>query len=72
MEMKPQSDNSSLRSRIQSFVELPRFGQFILALILLNAILLGMETSPALMAQYGSTLLLLIKYCWAFLSWNYC
>ncbi len=61
MEMKPQSDSSSLRTRIQAFVELPRFGQFILALILLNAVLLGMETSAALMAQYGSTLLLLDK-----------
>ncbi|WP_031569559.1 ion transporter [Rheinheimera texasensis] len=61
MEMKPPSDVSSLRSRVQTFVELPRFGQFILALILLNAVLLGMETSQALMAQYGSTLLLLDK-----------
>jgi voltage-gated sodium channel len=61
MEMKPQADASPLRLRIKSFVELPRFGQFILALILLNAVLLGMETSTALMAQYGSTLLLLDK-----------
>ncbi len=61
MEMKPPSDASSLRSRVQTFVELPRFGQFILVLILLNAVLLGMETSTALMAQYGSTLLLLDK-----------
>lgn len=61
MEMKPQSDSSSLRTRIQAFVELPRFGQFILVLILLNAVLLGMETSATLMAQYGSILLLLDK-----------
>jgi voltage-gated sodium channel len=61
MEINTQSDSSSLRTRIQAFVELPRFGQFILALILLNAVLLGMETSAALMAQYGSTLLLLDK-----------
>lgn len=61
MEMKPPSDVNSLRSRIRTFVELPRFGQFILILILLNAVLLGMETSQALMAQYGSTLLLLDK-----------
>lgn len=61
MEMKPSSDVRSLRSRIQTFVELPRFGQCILVLILLNAVLLGMETSAALMAQYGSTLLLLDK-----------
>ena len=61
MEMQPPSDVSSLRSRVQTFVELPRFGQFILVLILFNAVLLGMETSTALMAQYGSTLLLLDK-----------
>lgn len=61
MEMKPQSDASSLRCRIQFFVELPRFGQFILSLILLNAVLLGMETSATLMAQYGNTLLMLDK-----------
>ncbi len=61
MELKPQSDSSPLRLRIKSFVELPRFGQFILILILLNAVLLGMETSQALLAQYGSTLLLLDK-----------
>lgn len=61
MEMKPQADVSPLRLRIKSFVELPRFGQCILVLILLNAVLLGMETSATLMAQYGSTLLLLDK-----------
>ena len=61
METSPQSVASPLRSRVKTFVELPRFGQCILALILLNAVLLGMETSAALMAQYGSTLLLLDK-----------
>lgn len=61
METSPQSVASPLRSRVKTFVELPRFGQCILALILLNAVLLGMETSTALMAQFGSTLLLLDK-----------
>ena len=61
METAPQSVASPLRLRVKTFVELPRFGQCILALILLNAVLLGMETSAALMAQYGSTLLLLDK-----------
>ena len=61
METTPQSVASPLRLRVQALVELPRFGQCILALILLNAVLLGMETSAALMAQYGSTLLLLDK-----------
>ncbi len=61
MATTPQSVASPLRLRVQALVELPRFGQCILALILLNAVLLGMETSAALMAQYGSTLLLLDK-----------
>jgi len=61
METAPQPVVSPLRLRVKTFVELPRFGQCILALILLNAVLLGMETSAALMAQYGSTLLLLDK-----------
>ncbi|MDZ7871630.1 MAG: ion transporter [Rheinheimera sp.] len=61
MENTLQPAVGSLRTRIQTFVELPRFGQLILLLILLNAVLLGMETSTALMAQYGSTLLLLDK-----------
>lgn len=61
METAPQPVASPLRLRVKTFVELPRFGQCILALILLNAVLLGMETSAALMAQYGSTLLLLDK-----------
>lgn len=47
--------------RIQTFIEHSRFNQFILALILLNAVLLGMETSANLMAKYGETLLLLDK-----------
>ena len=61
METAPQPVASPLRLRVKTIVELPRFGQCILALILLNAVLLGMETSAALMAQYGSTLLLLDK-----------
>jgi voltage-gated sodium channel len=61
MDSTPQPAAGSLRSRVRAFVELPRFGQFILALILLNAVILGMETSASLMAQYGPSLLLLDK-----------
>lgn len=61
MELAPKPAASALRLRVKAFVEQPRFGQFILVLILFNAVLLGMETSAALMAQYGSTLLLLDK-----------
>jgi len=61
MDNTPLPAAGSLRSRVRAFVELPRFGQFILALILINAVILGMETSASLMAQYGPTLLLLDK-----------
>ena len=50
-----------IQQRIQTFIEHSRFNQFILALILLNAVLLGMETSANLMTKYGETLLLLDK-----------
>ncbi len=53
--------DAGIRSQLKRFVEYPRFSQFILALILINAVLLGMETSSALMAAYGPTLLLLDK-----------
>jgi len=52
---------SGIRQRIKSFVEHAKFNQFILGLILINAVLLGMETSANLMAQYGEVLLLLDK-----------
>ena len=61
MDITPPPATGSLQSRVRAFVEIPRFGQFILALILLNAVILGMETSASLMAQYGPTLLLLDK-----------
>lgn len=53
--------DAGIRSQLKRFVEYPRFSQFILALILINAVLLGMETSSAIMAEYGPTLLLLDK-----------
>jgi voltage-gated sodium channel len=52
---------SGIRQRITRFVEHAKFNQFILGLILINAVLLGMETSANLMAQYGEVLLLLDK-----------
>ena len=49
----------SLRSSVQKLVELPRFANFILVLIILNAILLGLETSPSVMADWGPLLITL-------------
>jgi len=47
-----------MREKMQQWVMAPWFNRFILGLILLNAIVLGMETSSSLMAQYGTWLLL--------------
>ncbi len=52
---------TGLRSAVHSVIEHHWFSRFILTLILLNALLLGMETSTALMALYGPVLLLLDK-----------
>ena len=52
----PQAD---LRSRLQKFIERPRVQQGIIVLILLNAAILGMETSATLMARAGRILVAL-------------
>lgn len=52
---------SGLRAKVTTLVEKQWFGRFILTLILINAVLLGMETSASLMAQYGPILLSLDK-----------
>lgn len=61
MNHSPTVAKQGILPRIQSFIEHSRFNRLILSLILLNAILLGMETLANLMAQYGETLLLLDK-----------
>jgi len=48
-------------AKLQQFIEQKRFQYSILALILLNAVLLGMETSASLMAQHGAFILSLDK-----------
>ncbi len=42
--------------RVGNWVESPPIRNFIIALILINAITLGMETSPLIMASYGNIL----------------
>ena len=49
----------SLRQTLGAWVENPRVQNFIIALIVLNAIILGMETSPAIMERIGPLLLTL-------------
>ena len=43
----------SLRERIRVFIESARFERSITALIAVNAITLGIETSPAAIARFG-------------------
>lgn len=44
---------------IRKFIESARFQNVIMAVIVLNAIIIGMETSPALMESFGSILIAL-------------
>ncbi|WP_170364389.1 ion transporter [Ruegeria arenilitoris] len=53
----------TIRQRLQAFVENPRFSQFITGVILVNAVLLGMETSDGLMAKFGPVIVLLDTIC---------
>lgn len=48
---------------LQRLITSPRFSTFIMGVIIFNAILLGMETSKAIMARAGGLILLLDKIC---------
>ncbi len=48
-----------LRSSVQHFIEQPRVQHAILVLLLINAVTLGLETMPAVMARAGSAILML-------------
>lgn len=52
---------SSLRQTLGAWVESKRVQNFIIGLIVINAIILGMETSPTIMAHIGPQLLALDK-----------
>ena len=45
-----------LRARARALIEHPRFDQAIIALIVANAITLGLETSPTIVARFGDLL----------------
>ncbi|MEM6758853.1 MAG: ion transporter [Pseudomonadota bacterium] len=53
------------RDRLVRFLEQPRVTNFILGVIILNAITLGLETSSAAMAAAGDLILLVDKVCLA-------
>jgi voltage-gated sodium channel len=51
--------------RLQAIIEDTRFTNFIIGVIVFNAIILGMETYPALMDRYGELLVTLDHICLA-------
>lgn len=50
-----------MTTRLQTFIEHARVQQFIIGLILVNAVILGMETSPAVMESAGTVLISIDK-----------
>lgn len=56
---------SPSRVRLATWVESPPVQHFVVVVILLNAVILGLETNPRAMAAYGTWLLLLDKICLA-------
>ncbi len=56
------SRTPTLRQRLGAFIQHGRVQRLILALILVNAVTLGLETVPAVMAVYGEALHLLDKF----------
>ena len=50
---------TKMHARLKSFIENPRLQKSIIVLILMNAVLLGLETSPAVMNQAGPFILML-------------
>lgn len=59
------NDVSSLRIRLAVWIESKRIQAIIIGVILLNALILGLETSEAAMNSYGFLLLLIDKICLA-------
>jgi voltage-gated sodium channel len=47
------------RDNLRRFIEQPRFQHAIILLILLNAVLLGLETSPSIMTSFGDVILMI-------------
>ena len=52
-----------MRERLNTWIESRTASNFIIGVILFNAVLLGMETSPEIMALYGPTILFLDSVC---------
>ena len=53
------------RTAIGQMLDRPAVARFIIAVILLNAVVLGLETFPAVMARFGAVILTVDKLCLA-------
>ncbi|MCF2871391.1 ion transporter [Octadecabacter sp. G9-8] len=53
----------TLREKTAALLDTPRFGNFIIGVIIFNAIILGLETSKPLMASFGHVIHLLDLAC---------
>jgi len=51
------------RARLEAWIESPMIRNAIIGVIIFNAIILGMETSPVLMANFGGLILTLDRIC---------
>lgn len=56
---------TAMRARLADWIESPRIRGVIITVIVINAVLLGMETSPTLMAAAGGLIVTLDKICLA-------
>jgi len=63
MSLIQQSKVSAWRLRLAKWVESTPIQNFIIAIILLNGLVLGLETSAAMMEQFGGFLIALDKLC---------
>ncbi len=56
---------TALRSQVAAFLDRPAVTRFIIAVIIFNAVILGLETSKPAMAAAGDTILFLDRLCLA-------
>jgi len=59
MKTEQDSRRRDLKTRVRNWVGRPRVQHFIMALIVVNAVILGLETEPAVMRRFGDILIAL-------------
>ena len=64
-DLKRQPGIPAWRINLAAWVESPRIQHVVVAVILVNAVILGLETSPTMMARMGGLLITLDKLCLA-------